>query len=131
MNMPCWRFHIEAGLALALRTHHPSVECAGQRHQAQHPDQGRGIEPRVPRSMRAIVVAQHADHIEAQRMRDIGSTSLVGTRLRAGQRDCQRRVIDDIARPIARLWHMQCQLWQIAVGHAVSCSRTVSADSIK
>ena len=111
-------FHVETGLALALCAHHSRIERAGQRHQAQHADQRCGIERRIPRAVRTVIIAQHPHHIEAQGMRVDRRARLVGSRLCACRRDRQTAVIDDVARPVARLGHMQRQLWQIAFGHA-------------
>ena len=126
------RFHVEAGLALPLCAHHPRIERAGERHQPQHADQRCRIEPRVPPPVRAIVFTQHADQIEAQRMRGLGRARLVGARLRAGRGDCQMAVIDRIAGAIARLGHVQRQSRQIAFGHPGPAPTTVATgDSAK
>ena len=57
-------FHIEAGLALPLPAKHAVIECAGQRHRAEHTAQRFGIEPGIPGPDRAMIVIQNADKIE-------------------------------------------------------------------
>ncbi len=53
--------HVEAGLALPLSAEHALVERARHRHVAEHGAQRIGIELGIPRPVRLVVIAQHAD----------------------------------------------------------------------
>ncbi|CAB5392102.1 unnamed protein product [Rhizophagus irregularis] len=55
------RLHVEAGLALAMRSEHSVVERTGQQHRAQAAQQGRRIEPRVPGAYRLTIGIEHSD----------------------------------------------------------------------
>ena len=60
--------HVEAGLALPLGAVHAVVEDAHRDHVAQHLAQRVGVELRVPRADRLMVLAEHADEVGRQRM---------------------------------------------------------------
>jgi hypothetical protein len=113
-------FEVEAGLALPLGAVHAVVERAGQSHQPQQLAQLVGRELGVPRAMRLVVLAEHADQVAAQRKGFGGRASLVRPRLGAGFAQRDMREVDRVAGAEARLGHVQRQARAIGSG---SCLR--------
>jgi len=106
--------HVEAGLALALAAVHAIVERARERHDPQHPAQGLGIKPGVPWAHCPALVIQHADHVEAQRVGFRRRKGFVRTRLGAGGRNDEIRIVNRIAGAELRLGHIERKWRKVA-----------------
>ncbi len=123
--------HVEAGLPLPLRPVHAVVEDAHRDHVAQHLAQRLGIELRVPRADRAIVLAEHAHERGRQRVRLGRGRGDVGPRRGARGGNLQLGKVGLVAGAERRLGHVQRELrpvrlqrGRILVAHVVEALST-------